>query len=445
MATHTLNFPGANLNAKEVTLGDTASTSTTTGALTVVGGVGIVENLFVGGTGKIENITNATTTTSGALQVVGGLGVAKTVFAADMSSGSVDVTNNTPSTSTASGALQVTGGVGIVENLFVGGTGKIENITNATTTTSGALQVVGGLGVAKTVFAADMSSGSVDVTDTTISATTTTGALKVAGGIGVANNVHVGNDVYIGSNLNVDTNSLHVDSVSNRVGIGKTDPGFTLDVAGDINFSGELYKADALFVSTPWNIESTPTALSYTSGFVGIGEITPDATLHVTGNAYVTTNVHASNVYTQGGLITNRAGTCKKTYSHNGTLPTNATIANGTFTVNFSNHVFQAKIYATICEGTLTVSSINMDCVGGHITGGTPAAITLGEVVVVGHNSCPWSAEVTTTANAITFKIDHAVVGDGNYDIFVEYLSSHADGRVVKFTEGGADEITFNY
>ena len=163
-STHTLNFPGANLNAKEVTLGDTASTSTTTGALTVVGGVGIVENLFVGGTGKIENITNATTTTSGALQVVGGLGVAKTVFAADMSSGSVDVT------------------------------------------------------------------------DTTISATTTTGALKVAGGIGVANNVHVGNDVYIGSNLNVDTNSLHVDSVSNRVGIGKTDPGFTLDVAGDINF-----------------------------------------------------------------------------------------------------------------------------------------------------------------------------------------------------------------
>ena len=167
----------------------------------------------------------------------------------------------------------------------------------------------------------------------------------------------------------------------------------------------------------------------------------------MTGNAYVTTNVHASNVYTQGGLITNRAGTCKKTYSHNGTLPTNASIANGTFTVNFSNHVFQAKIYATICEGTLTVSSINMDCVGGHITGGTPAAITLGEVVVVGHNSCPWSAEVTTTANAMTFKIDHAVaVGEvANYDIFVEYLSSHADGRVVKFTEGGADEITFNY
>jgi len=389
MATHTLNFPGANLNAKEVTLGETPSTSKITGALKVAGGVGIQGDLYATDA-NLENVE------------------------AD----SVNVTNNTPSTSTATGALKVTGGVGIQGDLYATDA-NLENVE------------------------ADR----VNVTDTTISATTTTGALKVAGGIGVANNVHVGNDVYIGSNLNVDTNSLHVDSVSNRVGIGKTDPAFTLDVTGDINFSGELYKGDNPFVSTPWNIESTPTALSYTDGFVGIGEITPDATLHVTGNAYVTTNVHASNVYTQGGLITNRAGTCKKTYSHNGTLPTNASIANGTFTVNFSNHVFQAKIYATICEGTITVSSINMDCVGGHITGGTPAAITLGEVVVVGHYSCPWSAEVTTTANDMTFKIDHAVaVGEvAYYDIFVEYLSSHADGRVVKFTEGGADEITFNY
>jgi hypothetical protein len=49
----------------------TTSTSTTTGALKVAGGVGIVENIFVGGTGKIEDATDATTTTSGALQVVG--------------------------------------------------------------------------------------------------------------------------------------------------------------------------------------------------------------------------------------------------------------------------------------------------------------------------------------------------------------------------------------
>ena len=168
MATHTLNFPGANLNAKEVTLGETPSTSKITGALKVAGGVGIQGDLYATDA-NLENVE------------------------AD----SVNVTNNTPSTSTATGALKVTGGVGIQGDLYATDA-NLENVE------------------------ADR----VNVTDTTISATTTTGALKVAGGIGVANNVHVGNDVYIGSNLNVDTNSLHVDSVSNRVGIGKTDPGF---------------------------------------------------------------------------------------------------------------------------------------------------------------------------------------------------------------------------
>jgi enhancing lycopene biosynthesis protein 2 len=347
----------------------TGSTSTATGALTVGGGVGIVENLFVGGTGKIEDATDATTTTSGALQVVGGLGVAKSVHAVTFrgatltgtnlygtlsgsnaatvttltASGSVDITDATGSTSTDTGALTVGGGVGIVENLNVGGTGKIWDATDATTTTSGALQVVGGLGVAKTVFAADLSSGSVDVTDTTQATDTLTGALTVAGGISTQ------------------------------------------------------------------------------------------------------TNVHASNVYIQGGLITNRAGTCKKTYSHTGTLPDNATIGNATFSIVFTNHIFHAKITAILVEGTTTVSTLTQECCGGHITGGTPQNITLGLTTVIGHSACPWDTEVTADGTTVTFKANEAVVGSGYYDIFVEYLSAHSDGRVVKFTEGGVDEITFNY
>ena len=115
---------------------NTNSTDKDTGALIVQsGGAGIELNLNVGGVTKVWDETDATTTTSGALQVLGGLGVAKTVFAADMSSGSVDVTDATGSTTTTTGALTVGGGVGIVENLFVGGTGKIENVTDATTTT----------------------------------------------------------------------------------------------------------------------------------------------------------------------------------------------------------------------------------------------------------------------------------------------------------------------
>jgi predicted acyltransferase (DUF342 family) len=319
----------------------TNSTTKDTGALVVQsGGAGIELNLNVGGTGKIWDETDATTTTSGALQVVGGLGVAKTVFAAD-----INITDSTNSTTKDTGALIVqSGGAGIELNLNVGGTGKIWDETDASSTTTGALQVVGGLGVAKTVFAADMSSGSVDVTDTTEATDTQTGAVTIAGGLSTQ------------------------------------------------------------------------------------------------------TNVHASNVYTTGGLITNTGGTAKKTYSHTGTLPTNATVANATFGVVFSNHVFYAKITATLVEGTETVSSFTQECCGGHITGGTSLNnITLGQTTVIGHSACPWSTEVTANVTTVTFKAAQAVEGAGYYDIFVEYLSAHTGGRVLKFTEGGVDEITFNY
>jgi ubiquitin/predicted acyltransferase (DUF342 family) len=289
---------------------NTNSTDKDTGALIVQsGGAGIELNLNVGGTGKIWDETDATTTTSGALQVLGGLGVVKSIHAADTTFESVNITNNTNSTDKDTGALIVqSGGAGIELNLNVGGVTKVWDETDATTTTSGALQVLGGLGVVKSIHAADMSSGSVNITDTTISANTISGALQVAGGVGVANNVHVGNDVYIGSNLNVDTTTLHVDSVSNRVGIGKTNPGFTLDIYGDINFSGDLYEGGEQFISSPWEIESSPTALSYTNGFVGIGEITPDATLHVTGNTFITSNLTVDTTTLHVDSVANRVG-----------------------------------------------------------------------------------------------------------------------------------------
>jgi cytoskeletal protein CcmA (bactofilin family) len=350
----------------------TGSTSTATGALTVGGGVGIVENLFVGGTGKIEDATDATTTTSGALQVVGGLGVAKSVHAVTFrgatltgtnlygtlsgsnaatvttltASGSVDVTDATGSTSTATGSLTVGGGVGIVENLFVGGTGKIENDTDATTTTSGALQVVGGLGVAKTVFAADLSSGSVDVTDTTEATDTLTGALKVAGGISTQ------------------------------------------------------------------------------------------------------TNVHAANVYISGGLITNTAGVTKKTYAYSGDLGTVST-TEATIKINFTNHVFYAKVVAHLAEGTgEDISTLAFECGGGKWDGTTPSnSVVVGPLSIFGVSSAnPWDSTVTTTATSVSFKPSETMASAGNYNVFVEYISQSSSGKVSTIEEGtGGAVVTFGY
>lgn len=82
------------------------STSTTTGALVVNGGVGIGGNLYVGGEIVAEKLTIQLTT------------VTTTLIETD---DIIQTSNNTQATSTTTGALKVTGGAGIGGNIHVGG------------------------------------------------------------------------------------------------------------------------------------------------------------------------------------------------------------------------------------------------------------------------------------------------------------------------------------
>jgi hypothetical protein len=116
------------------------STSTTSGAVEIAGGVGIVKDLWVGGTIHTPLVlADAVTTTN--LTVTG-----QGLF-----------TNSTNSTSTETGALVVTGGVGIGKDLWVGGniygpgagslgtTSTFINVNTATTATYylGLTEVIG--------------------------------------------------------------------------------------------------------------------------------------------------------------------------------------------------------------------------------------------------------------------------------------------------------------
>jgi hypothetical protein len=112
------------------------STTTDSGALVVAGGVGVGDNMNIGGPVRIYDLTSATSTFTGALIVQGGAGFNGDIYAqryfaegepldnlywnGGEISAPLRIRNPAEATNTYSGALQVWGGAGIGGDLYVG-------------------------------------------------------------------------------------------------------------------------------------------------------------------------------------------------------------------------------------------------------------------------------------------------------------------------------------
>ena len=127
----------------------------------------------------------------------------------------------------------------------------------------------------------------------------------------------------IAGNLTVDTNTLYVDSVNNRVGIGTTTPTVPLDVVGNINSSGSVLggggkvsigsgisnASNGLITSTVNRslelcagiVPGRGILIDKDNGNVGIGTTTPTEKLYVVGNATIAGNLSASGDAYAGG------------------------------------------------------------------------------------------------------------------------------------------------
>ncbi len=123
---------------------------TPTGSLQVGGGAYIKENLYIGGVAKfggpvafggavtIQDVTQSISPTTGALKVIGGVGIGLNLNVGGAATFGLMTTvkDITESTNTATGALKVFGGMGIKKRLNVGGSGgfsstlTVRNITS---------------------------------------------------------------------------------------------------------------------------------------------------------------------------------------------------------------------------------------------------------------------------------------------------------------------------
>jgi Chaperone of endosialidase len=90
---------------------------------------------------------------------------------------------------------------------------------------------------------------------------------------------YVTQDILIGTSNGLSTLTI----TSNNVGIGKAAPAYTLDVVGDINFTGAFRQNGTPYIGSQWSNNSTNVFLLGSN--VGIGTTVPTAPLHVTATS----------------------------------------------------------------------------------------------------------------------------------------------------------------
>ena len=91
-----------------------------------------------------------------------------------------------------------------------------------------------------------------------------------------------------------------------NVGIGTAAPAYTLDVAGDINFTGNLTQNGTTFGSSVW--AQSGNDVNYTAGNVGIGTSSAAYTLDVAGNINFTGNLTENGVPIPGSSSASGVG-----------------------------------------------------------------------------------------------------------------------------------------
>lgn len=201
--------------------------------------------------------------------------------------------------------------------------------------------------------------------------------------------------------------------VAGNVGVGSTQPICRLDVAGNLNFTGQLLSNSSPYVSSQWTTGAA-SALTYTAGNVGVGTAAPLSPLHVVGNVLSTgtitangsglTNLNAANV-ASGALDKARLPPAFSvaTDSQSVTVSSTGNVGIGTTNPLAKTHVLHTGTGDILRVDDTSPFVINLD---GNVGIGTVTATT--PLHVQGNGYCTGNVGIGT--NVTTAKLH--VVGD---------------------------------
>ena len=398
----------------------TNSTSKTTGSLIVAGGMGINNDVYIGGNENVSgllNVTNSTessTSSNGALVISGGLGIAKNTNIA----GVLKVSNNTTSSSYTTGAMVISGGVGIGGTVNINGdenvTGllKVTNTAVSTNATSGAMVISGGVGIGGTVNIAGNENieGLLNVTNSTESSTSSNGAVIISGGLGIAKNTNIAGQLKVTSSTASTNASTGAMVITGGIGIGGA-----VYIAGNENVAGILKVTDTT-VST-----NASTGAMVITGGVGIG-----GSVNITGNENVAgllnvTNSTESSSSSNGAVVilggvgiaknTNIAGELKVTASTDSTnASTGALVITGGVGIGGTVNIAGNENVTGLLKVTNTAVSTDATSGAMVISGGVGIG---GAVNITGNENVAGLLNVTNSTESSTSSNGAVVILGG--------------------------------
>jgi UDP-3-O-[3-hydroxymyristoyl] glucosamine N-acyltransferase len=322
------------------------STSSTSGALIVGGGIGVAGNIYVGDGGNI--ISNSTSfsllkenvntiyfgndasavyigkSNDGNVFVQNSLDVSQNLYvrrdfrvdgniysSKDITfdgpivmSNVMTITNSNVSTSSMTGALIVGGGIGVAGNIYVGtnanitGIANISNSTTSSNTSTGALVVSGGVGIQ-----GGLNVGNVVNFINSTAASDGAGALNVRfGGIYIGGGIYVNGAETIANTTASNSSNSGALIVKGGVGIGGNVyvGGNILDVTGNADISGNLTVRNSGIVT----IANTSASTS-----ANIGALVVKGGVGISGNVYINTNANIGGNANISGITTINSNT----------------------------------------------------------------------------------------------------------------------------------------
>lgn len=426
------------------------STSPSTGALRVAGGVGISQDLHVGGAAHVTATTQATNTADGALIVDGGMGVAKDAYIGGALQVAGDFTVAGQFTTTGSDSLSVNDPFIFLANANPGDnldSGFVSSYFDGTNTrytgffrdiTDGKYKLFGNLIVQPTtvVDTANVSYKLVDLVVGNLTATNLYGT--VAGGTTIT---EVGNLTALsvsGAINSYNTVTLYSGSAATNTTSG------ALQVKGGAGIVGNLYAGNV----DGTNLTGTSLTVTNVTGTLQTASQPNITTVGTLGSLSVTGNISAANVTTTFGLwgplrtasqtnITAVGTLGSLAVQGTSTMRAIAAETNNTYNIGASGTTF-ANGYFTNLYGTLqTAAQTNITSVG-TLSGLTVSAAispNADNTINLGTVSARFATVYGVTFNGVSTTAKYA-------DVAEKYLADAAyePGTVLHF--GGEYEVS---